>query len=88
MKKYIIKKHCEATERCTVALGRVQDYYFGTTDRYLSRDFVPTEEVIRAYGFDSKDAADEKVAYMNKSIDLEKSTGYWEIQVDTVEFEV
>lgn len=88
MKKYIIKKHCEATERCTVASGRVQDYYFGTTDRYLSRDFVPTEEVIRAYGFDSKDAAEEKVAYMNKSVDLEKSTGYWEIQVETVEFEV
>lgn len=88
MKKYIIKKHCEATERCTVALGRVQDYYYGNSDRFLSRDFLPSEETTRICGYDSEVAAQERMKAIQKSAELEQSSGYWAITTEIISVEV
>lgn len=88
MIKYLVKKHCEATERCTVALGRVQDYYYGDTSRFLSRDFLPSEEATRIYGYASEDAALERANGMTKAAEMEQSSGYWIITVEVVSVEV
>lgn len=87
MKKYLIKKHCEATERCTVALSRIQDYYYGIVGNFLSRDFIPAEETIRALGYDSQIDAEERLEAMRKHIPME-SSGYWNITVEIIEVEV
>ena len=87
MKKYLIKKHCEATERCTIALDRVQDYYYGILGNFLSRDFLPSEEVIQSCGYDSKTDAEERLEVMKQNSSME-SSGYWNITVEIIEVEV
>lgn len=87
MVKYLIKKHCVATERCTISQNRDQDYYFGNTSRFLSRDFLPSKEVIRDCGYDSKLEAEERLEAMKQHIPME-SSGYWDITVELIDVEV
>lgn len=87
MKKYIIKKHCEATVTCTIALDRIQDYYYGNGSNFLSRDFLPPEDVIRVHGYNSRTEAEERLEAMKAHIPME-SGGYWNITVEIVELEV
>lgn len=88
MIKYLVRKHCEATERCTVALGRVQDYFYGSAGKYLSRDFLPERVLLRAYGFNTHEEAKERLEGILKSIPAEESSGYWKITAEIVEINV
>lgn len=88
MKKYIIKKHCEATERCTVALNRIQDYYYGNLANYLSRDFTPDDETVRVYGYASKEDAQNRLEEILNSAKMEETSGYWIITAEIVDQEV
>lgn len=87
MKKYLIKKHCEATERCTIALGRDQDYYYGIIGNFLSRDFIPAEYTILALGYNSRIDAEERLEAMRQHISME-SSGYWNITLEVIEAEI
>lgn len=87
MRKFLVKKHCEATERCTIALDRNQDYYYGNIGSFLSRDFLPSEEKIRAFGYDSRADVEERLEAMKQHIPME-SSGYWDITVEIIEVEV
>lgn len=88
MKKYIIKKHCEATYTCTIAMNRVQDYYYGVPVNYLSRDFIPADETTRLYGYDSREEAKKRLDDILKSAKTEESGGYWIINAEILAVEV
>ena len=79
MKKYIIKKHCEATELCTISTSRVQDYFYGKGCSYLSRDFLPSEAVLVARGLDTEEEALLEYEKRVAMADLEMSGGMWDI---------
>ncbi len=85
--KYLVKKHCEATVTCTVALGRIQDYYFGTPREYLSRDFPPTVDMIDSLAFNSIEEAEARKVELETSASAEESTGYWKITIDVIPVE-
>ena len=85
MRKFLVKKHCEATERCTVAQGRVQDYFYGNRGNYLSRDCFPERALLRAFGFNTQEEAQERLDGILNSIPAEESSGYWKITAEIVE---
>lgn len=78
--KYIIKKHCVATELCTIAIGRIQDYYYGKPKYHISRDFFPTEEQVDLYGFDTYEDASDAMSKRLPRVEYEKGDGMWDIE--------
>lgn len=82
--KYIIKKHCEATELCCIAVGRIQDYYYGTPKYHISRDFFPTEIEVDLYGFDTEQEATEAMQKRMSRVEFEKGNGMWDIEYSVV----
>ena len=87
MKKFLIKKHCEATEKLTIATDRVQDYY-GDFQSYLSRNFLPSDDFIETFGYDSEEDAYDRLNYMEKLAYEENLEGLWNIKVELIEVEV
>lgn len=88
MERYLVKKHCEATEICTIATGRIQDYYYGTGRGHLDRDFLPHPEQIRAYGFQTREEAEVKLAAIQEAIPLETASRLWNITAEIIQVEV
>lgn len=88
MERYLVKKHCEATEICTIATGRIQDYYYGTGRGYLDRDFLPHVERIRALGFQTREEAEVKLAAIQAAIPLETASRCWNITAEIIRVEV
>ena len=82
--KYLIQKHCVATELCTIALGRIQDYYYGTPKYHISRDFFPTEMEVDLYGFTSEAEARKVLEQRMKRAPLECGDGMWEVEYSIV----
>lgn len=87
MGKYFIKKHCEATELITIALGRSQDYYYGNKSAkgYITRDFEPRSFEVERYGFNSVEEAKPLFLEMLKAVEKENGDGQWEITLEIVE---
>lgn len=88
MVKYLVRKHCEATVTCTISEGRIQDYFYGNQGRYLSRDWLPERALLRAYGFNTREEAAERLEGIQKSIPAEESSGYWKITAEIVEIKM
>ena len=95
MKRYLIKKHCEATELLTISTGRVQDYYYGDTSvvrnisgDYLSRDNLPSNELIKMFGYKSAEDASEKLTDMRNKAEFTTTHNMWNITVELVEVDV
>jgi hypothetical protein len=85
MKKYIVKKHCEATETLCVSQGRVQDYFYGKGGVTLGRDFLPSPSIVLAQGMDTEEEALELLSVKQKSVDLENMTGNWVVTLSVLE---
>ena len=87
MGKYFVKKHCEAGELITIALGRSQDYYYGKKSErgYISRDFTLRSFEVGQYGFDSIEEAKPLFLKLLKDAEKENAEGQWKITVEIVE---
>lgn len=87
MKKYFIKKHCEATELLSISTGNIQDYYYGNTPlgNYVSRDFAPRTFEAEQYGFNSTEEAKPLFVKMLHSAEEENKRGQWKVTVEIVE---
>ena len=79
--KYFVKMHCEATELCTIATGRIQDYYFGHPITPISRDVEPTQD---SCGYDTEAEAIERMNTLSKrKVD---GDGMWDIEYSVVSY--
>ena len=87
MVKYFVKKRYEATELVTVAVGRIQEYYFGKNgpNSYICRDREPKSFEGALYGLDSKQEAEELLVSMQPKVEQENAAGYWEASLRVVE---
>lgn len=87
MKKYFIKKHCEATDMISISTGSIQDYYYGNNPLggHISRDFEPRSFEVEQYGFNSTEEAKPLFLKMLKSAEEENKRGYWKVTVEIVE---
>ena len=87
MGKYFIKKHCEADELITIALGRSQDYYYGnnSTSGYVTRDFEPRSFEVEQYGFNSVEEAKPLFMKMLEAAEKENKEGQWKTTLEIVE---
>lgn len=87
MGKYFIKKHCEAGELVTIALGRSQDYYYGNASEsgYITRDFEPRSFEVERYGFNSSEESKPLFLKMLEAAEKENEAGQWKITLEIVE---
>jgi hypothetical protein len=88
MKRYIIKKHCEATEALCVSQGRVQDYFYGKGGVTLGRDFLPSPSIVLAQGMVTEEEAMELLSVKQKYADLENMTGNWVVTLSVLEADI
>ena len=87
MGKYLIKRHCFATEILCQAGGRVQDYYYGNNPMggYISHNDYPKSFQVEQYGFNSVEEAKPLFLKMAKAAEEENKRGQWEVTVEIVE---
>lgn len=87
MVKYFVKKHCEATEALTIAVDRVQDYYYGknVADGYVCRDREPKSFEGTLYGFGSRSEAEKLLASMSPLAGVENAQGQWLVTLSVEE---
>lgn len=88
MKRYIIKKHCEATEACCVSQNRTQDYFYGKGGVTLGRDFLPSPSIVLAQGMVTEEEALELLSVKQKYADLENMTGNWVVTLSVLEADI
>ena len=88
MKKYIVKKHCEATEACCVAQNRAQDYFYGKGGYTLGRDFLPSPSIVLAQGMDTEEEAIELLTEKQEYVDLENKHGIWNVTLSVLEADI
>ena len=88
MKKYLVKKHCEATEACCVSQNRTQDYFYGKGGVTLGRDFLPSPSIVLAQGMDTESEALELVAKRQPYVDLENKDGNWITTLSVLEADI
>ena len=87
MVKYFVKKHCEATESLGIAVGRIQDYYYGknTLGGYVCKDREPKSFEGTLYGLDTKAEADEILCRMKSHYKNKLGTDGWVVSLSVVE---
>ena len=87
MPKYFVKKRYEATELITVAVGRIQDYYFGSKGPNVSicRDRLPLSYESDMWGLGSYQEAETLLASMTRKAEEETALGYWVASLSVVE---
>lgn len=87
MVKYFVKKHCEATELLNIAIGGIQDYYYGKNNfgGYICKDREPKSFEGTLHGLDSRQEAEELLANMQPLVDLENAAGRWVVTLSVVE---
>lgn len=88
MKRYIIKKHCEATEAICVSQGRVQDYFYGKGGVTLGRDFLPSPSIVLAQGMVTEEEAMELLSVKQEYAELENMTGNWVVTLSVLEADI
>lgn len=88
MKRYIIKKHCEATEALCVSQGRVQNYFYGKGGVTIGRDFLPSPSIVLAQGMVAEEEALELLSVKQKYADLENMAGNWVVTLSVLEADI
>jgi hypothetical protein len=87
MIKYFVKKHCEATEVLNIAVGGIQDYYYGKTPLggYVCKDREPKSFEGTLYGLGSQQEAEKLLAKMQPNAEAETAAGRWVVSLSIVE---
>lgn len=85
MKKYVIKKHYEATDANTNFKGEVHDYYEGKAEALLSEDKFPAAWLIEAHSYTTLSGAKRGLKKAQELAEWETNKGWWKVTAELVE---
>ena len=86
MKKYIIKKHYEATEKNTNFTGEVMDFYQGKGGHAVGTcNEFPVKWEIEAFGYTTLAAAKRALKAAIEMATWETNMGFWNVTATLIE---